>query len=134
MGIEPYLLRSGILGILNQRLARRLCSCARPAQDPTEYLGLAIERAHVAAGCPHCLGTGYRGRLVIAEMLRAEPNELGRAILSRSDAAQLEQLAERAGMITRWQRAQAAVASGEASPAEIRRVLGFTGGNAPADG
>jgi type II secretory ATPase GspE/PulE/Tfp pilus assembly ATPase PilB-like protein len=95
---------------------------------------LAIERAHVAAGCPHCLGTGYRGRLVIAEMLRAEPNELGRAILSRSDAAQLEQLAERAGMITRWQRAQAAVASGEASPAEIRRVLGFTGGNAPADG
>jgi general secretion pathway protein E len=133
MGIEPYLLRSGLLAILNQRLVRRLCSCARPARDAAESLGLLVERASLPVGCPQCLGTGYRGRIVLAELFRAEASELGRAILSRSDAAQLEQLAVQAGMVTRWQRAAAAVAAGLTSPAEIRRVLGFTGGNPAPD-
>ena len=134
MGLEPYLLRSGILAILNQRLVRRLCVCARPARDAVELLGLPVACAHLPQGCDQCLGTGYRGRLVLAEILRAEASELGRAILSRSDAAQLEQLAVQSGMVTRWQRAAQTVEAGLTSPAEIRRVLGFTGGNAAANG
>lgn len=134
MGIEPYLLRSGILAILNQRLVRRLCVCARPAREAVEFLGLPVAHAHLPQGCDQCLGTGYRGRMMLAEMLRSEASELGRAILSRSDAAQLEQLAVQSGMVTRWQRAARAVEAGLTSPAEIRRVLGFTGGKAVADG
>ena len=45
MGIEPYILRSGLLAILSQRLLRRLCSCAREIDDPQEYLALPVERA-----------------------------------------------------------------------------------------
>jgi type II secretory ATPase GspE/PulE/Tfp pilus assembly ATPase PilB-like protein len=45
MGIEPYVLRSGLLAILNQRLFRRLCPCAEPTDDPDARLGLAVERA-----------------------------------------------------------------------------------------
>src|SRR5581483_231721 len=63
MGIEPYLLTSGLKGILNQRLVRRLC-----------------ERCRNAAGCEQCGGTGYRGRLLLAELLTLQ-GPLRQAIL-----------------------------------------------------
>ncbi len=125
MGIEPYLLRSGTLAILNQRLARQLCSCAREVTAQHELLGLQVERAWEAVGCEKCRHTGYVGRLVIAEMLKADHSELGRAILSRSAASQLEQLAVQNGMVTCWQRALEVVAEGRTSPSELRRVFGF---------
>jgi len=126
MGIEPYLLRSGVLAILSQRLVRRLCECAQESDDPVARLGLPIERVRVPVGCEACSGTGYRGRFLLVEMLTAERTELGRAILSRSDTATLERLAVDAGMVTRWQRAYDAINTGRTSPAEVRRVLGFT--------
>jgi len=125
MGIAPYLLRSGILAIVSQRLVRKLCPCARPAASPEALLGLPVERAWLPAGCAECRGSGYQGRAVLAEMLLAEASDLGRAILSRSDKTQLEQLAVRGGMIPLRQRACQAVAACVTSPAEVRRVLGF---------
>ena len=50
MGIEPYVLRSGLLAILNQRLLRRLCSCAVPSDDPEARLGLAGRAGDAPAG------------------------------------------------------------------------------------
>jgi type II secretory ATPase GspE/PulE/Tfp pilus assembly ATPase PilB-like protein len=128
MGIEPYLLRSGLLAILSQRLVRRLCDCSRPGEDPAERLGLPVEPFRVPVGCDACGQSGYRGRSVLVEMLVPERSELGRAILSRSDAATLERLAVEAGMVTRWQRAYEAICVGITSPAEVRRVLGFSEG------
>jgi type II secretory ATPase GspE/PulE/Tfp pilus assembly ATPase PilB-like protein len=125
MGIEPYLLRSGILAILCQRLVRRLCTCSGISEDEADRLGLEVSTCRIPAGCDACRGVGYRGRMVLAEMLRPQPNELGRAILSRDDASHLEQLAIQCGMTSRWQRALAAVESAQTSPAEIRRVFGF---------
>jgi type II secretory ATPase GspE/PulE/Tfp pilus assembly ATPase PilB-like protein len=126
MGIEPYLLRSGILAVIAQRLVRRLCECGREDSDPGSRLGLTVERFRVPVGCERCGGTGYRGRLVLAEMLLPEPTELGRAILSRLDVAQLEALAVASGMVSRWERARLAVEAGLTSPAEVRRVLGIS--------
>jgi len=126
MDIEPYVLRSGLLAIVCQRLLRKLCRCATESDDPNSRLGLPIERAMVPVGCDECGGTGYRGRFLIAEMLLPTRSELGRAILSRADTGQLEQLAVQTGMITRWQRACRAVDDGLTSPAEVRRVLGFS--------
>lgn len=125
MGIEPYLLRSAVLAILCQRLVRRLCTCATPTTDLEQRLGLPVERCWIANGCDRCWGTGYRNRKVLAELLAPGHGELGRAILSRSDSTRLEKLAVKTGMITRWQRAYAAVENGETSPAEVRRVLGL---------
>lgn len=126
MGIEPYVLRSGLLAILCQRLLRKLCRCAEQADDDADRLALPVARAMVPVGCPQCGGTGYRGRFLIAEMLLPTRSELGRAILSRSDTGQLEQLAVQGGMVTRWRRACRAVETGRTSPAEVRRVLGFS--------
>jgi type II secretory ATPase GspE/PulE/Tfp pilus assembly ATPase PilB-like protein len=125
MGIAPYLLRSGVLAIVSQRLVRRLCPCSQPATDEADWLALPVKQARRALGCDACHGTGYQGRMLLAEMFTAERSELGRAILSRSDAARLEALAIEAGMVTRWQRACQAVEAGATSPAEVRRVLGF---------
>jgi type II secretory ATPase GspE/PulE/Tfp pilus assembly ATPase PilB-like protein len=134
MGIEPYLLRSGILAVVAQRLVRRLCECAREDDDPSSRLGLAVTLCRLPVGCDRCGGTGYRGRGVLAEMLVPEPTELGRAILSRTDVARLEELAVAAGMVSRWVRARQAVEAGLTSPAEIRRVLGLSDHDSPAGG
>ncbi|HEV3418304.1 MAG TPA: GspE/PulE family protein [Pirellulales bacterium] len=125
MGIEPYLLRSGVLAIISQRLVRRLCDCRKPIHDDAALLGLPARQGWTVDGCEQCGGTGYRGRMVLAEMFTADASELGRAILTKSDAAALERLAIAAGMVSRWQRAIAAVELGATSPAEVRRALGF---------
>lgn len=124
MGIEPYLLRSGILAIVSQRLVRTLCSCSHVVTDEAGFLGLDVATARQPAGCVECGMTGYRGRMLLAEMFTAQHSELGRAILSRSDARQLEDLAIQSGMTPLAQRASAAIVAGLTSPAEIRRVLG----------
>ena len=125
MGIEPYVLRSGILAILHQRLLRRLCACAEPSDKPEARLGLDVQRAKVPRGCAECGGTGYRGRFLLVEMLMLSRTELARAVLARSDTATIERLAVEGGMVARWQRACRAVDDGRTSPAEVRRVLGF---------
>ena len=126
MGLEPYVLRSGLLAILNQRLLRRLCSCARPGNDPDARLGLPVERVMMPQGCGQCGGTGYRGRFLLVEMLTLSRSQLAQAILARSDTATIEALAAEGGMVGRWQRACRAVDDGLTSPAEVRRVLGFS--------
>ena len=125
MEIEPYVLRSCLLGIINQRLVRRLCNCAQPTHERAEFLGLEATSAKLPRACSACAHTGYRGRSVVSELLLLAHDEITRAILSRSDARQLEQLAQESGMITRWQRAVAALEQGITSPSEIRRAFGF---------
>ncbi len=128
MGIEPYVLRSGLLAVVGQRLVRKLCrECSRDAACPDEFLGLDVRSAKVAVGCPQCGGTGYRGRMLLAEILVPGRSEVGRAILDRTDVARVEAAAVAAGMVSRWDRARQAVESGATSPAEVRRVLGFSG-------
>jgi type II secretory ATPase GspE/PulE/Tfp pilus assembly ATPase PilB-like protein len=126
MGIEPYMIRSGILAVVCQRLVRRLCSCAVESSDPAERLGLKIERAWLARGCSECHGTGYQGRLLLAEMLTLDRDDVANAVLHKSDTARLEQQAVQGGMRTRWHAAYQAAESGATSPHEIRRVLGFS--------
>jgi type II secretory ATPase GspE/PulE/Tfp pilus assembly ATPase PilB-like protein len=125
MGIEPYVLRSGLLAVVCQRLLRRLCACAEATNNEQELLGLPLSSARAPRGCEQCLHTGYRGRMVLAEMLLPESGELPAAILSRADATELHRRAIADGMATIWQRALAAVQAGQTSPAEVRRVLGF---------
>lgn len=123
MAIEPYLLRSALLTVVCQRLLRRLCDCRRGGLDPADRLGLDVSEIHIPTGCPECGGTGYRGRLVIAEMLTLQ-GAVGRAALKRRDAAAIERCALQEGMTSLWQRAIGAVQTGQTSPAEVRRVLG----------
>jgi type II secretory ATPase GspE/PulE/Tfp pilus assembly ATPase PilB-like protein len=125
MGIEPYILRSGLLAVLNQRLLRQLCDCARDSSDAEDRLGLNVQHVRRAVGCEACRGTGYKGRFLVVELVVLIRTDLGRAVLSRADTAELEKSALQAGMVSRWTRACQAVDAGQTSPAEVRRVLGF---------
>jgi general secretion pathway protein E len=105
MGVEPYLLTSGLKGILNQRLLRRLC-----------------EDCH-GAGCEQCARSGYRGRFLIAELLTPDAN-LRRAILAKADTDELEAVAAKADWRTIRMAAGAAAAEGRTTAEEVIRVLG----------
>lgn len=127
IGIEPFQIRSGLRGVLCQRLVRRLCDCAAASDDPAARLGLDVGQVHEPVGCVNCRGTGYRGRTVLTELLRPDVETLGRSILSRSHTSELERLAIASGMVPFALRAREAVANGVSSPAEIRRTFGFRG-------
>jgi general secretion pathway protein E len=113
MGIETYLLTSGLKGILNQRLLRRLCqACRRETEHGWE-----------AAGCERCLGTGFQGRLLLAELVTPDA-ALRQAILDRADTLTLERCALKSGRPTIWTAADHALSQGWTTPQEITRVLG----------
>lgn len=112
MGIEPYLLTSGLKGILNQRLLRRLCETCQPPR---------AEKS--ATDCQICSGSGYRGRLLVAELLLMNATTR-RAILAKADTDGLEQAARQSDWQTIRESAQAAVAAGLTTLAEVDRVLG----------
>jgi type II secretory ATPase GspE/PulE/Tfp pilus assembly ATPase PilB-like protein len=132
MGLEPYVLRSGLSAVLNQRLVRRLCTCAKSSDNPADALGLPVENVRLPVGCPICRGTGYRNRLLLAELCVIKAASLARALLNRADTSALERLASESGMTSRWHFAVQAVREGVTSPAEVRRVFGFSEKKAPA--
>jgi general secretion pathway protein E len=113
MGIETYLLTSGVKGILNQRLLRRLCPACRTQ----------AEHGWSAAGCEKCLGTGYHGRMLLAELvLLDEP--LRQAVLTRADTQTLEACAAQSGRPTLRSAAEHALEQGLTTRLEVTRVLG----------
>ncbi|MCC9644137.1 GspE/PulE family protein [Rhodopirellula sp. JC740] len=126
MGIEPYLLRSGLLGIVSQRLLRSLCECAVPSENPDAFCGLPIDHCKVAVGCQACHQTGYQGRLLASEFLSLKESESVDQLLSTRDSRQIYRMAVERGMTSLWERATDMVRQGYTSPSEVRRVLGMT--------
>jgi type II secretory ATPase GspE/PulE/Tfp pilus assembly ATPase PilB-like protein len=124
LDVEPYLIRSGLVGVLSQRLVRRLCECSVAISADEERLGLSVPQARKPAGCDNCGRTGYSGRLLLAEFLDPSRAVLSRAVLARSDAGELQRLAVAEGLQTCFSRALQSVAGGSTSPAEVRRVFG----------
>ena len=109
MGIEPYVVRSGLLGLVTQRLLRRRCACAGDSAGPD---------------CPQCGGSGYSGRLLIAETFSPRAPDVSAGILGRVEADELERRAVAAGLRTLRARADNAVRAGQTTPEEVWRVLG----------
>jgi general secretion pathway protein E len=75
MGIEPYQLAASLKGVVAQRLVRKFCPHCKSASKPSEALisfarrfGQTVpDTAYTAVGCPRCRGTGFSGRIAIAE-------------------------------------------------------------------
>ncbi|MEY3175379.1 MAG: Type traffic warden ATPase [Planctomycetota bacterium] len=131
MQLEPYLIRSALRLVVCQRLLRKLCHCRSSAQpnsaisqiSPDKFSGSQTQ-PHLDPACSTCGGTGYFGRLVLAESLQLEDPGLSAAFLQRADARQLQTLAAAHGAVTLQHRAQQAVLAGRTSPEEVFRVMG----------
>ncbi|KEF34191.1 ATP-binding protein [Deinococcus sp. RL] len=109
MGVEPFNISASVIGVLAQRLVRRVCTeCKQPTNadpDVLRRLGLTEEEVRGAslmrgAGCPRCGGTGYKGRMGIHELMVID-DPLRRAIGAGQTASELRDVALReSGMKT----------------------------------
>jgi general secretion pathway protein E len=121
MGVENYLLTSSLVAVLAQRLVRLICShCRQPAGDVTAPNGDRVPSFR-GAGCEHCFGTGYHGRVGIFELM--ELNEELRGIIMRNeDASIITAAARRHGMRNLRDDGWEKIARGVTTPDEVIRV------------
>jgi general secretion pathway protein E len=121
MGVENYLLTSSLVAVLAQRLVRVICpQCRQPAGEVTAPNGDRLPSFR-GAGCEHCFGSGYHGRVGIFELM--ELNEELRAIIMRNeDASIITAAARRNGMRNLRDDGWEKVARGVTTPDEVIRV------------
>ena len=132
MGVEDYLLTAVLRGVLAQRLVRRLCdACKREQEAPPEIverldLGRRTNRRPAMlwhpVGCPACRGTGYRGRLAIAEFLQLNA-EIEHLIFAHSEHSEIERAAVAAGMETMFDAGLDAALEGVTTIEEVARSI-----------
>jgi type IV pilus assembly protein PilB len=131
IGTEPFVIAGALIGVVAQRLVRRLCvHCRRQYTPPPETLrALNINESDAAVipfyksvGCDQCNHTGYRGRIGIYEVMRVT-DKLRRLIASRAQEDQVREAAVAGGMVTLGEDGLAKVKSGITTPEELLRVV-----------
>ena len=131
IGAEPFVIASALVGVVAQRLVRRLCiHCRRQYTPPPDVLrALNIPEPEAAAipfyksvGCDQCNHTGYRGRIGIYEVMRVT-DKLRRLISTKAPEDQIREAAVTGGMITLGEDGLAKVKSGITTAEELLRVV-----------
>jgi type IV pilus assembly protein PilB len=131
IGIEPYVTAAGLVGVIAQRLVRRLCEhCKRQYTPEAETLrALGVSEAEAATltfyrgvGCDQCNQTGYRGRVGIYEIM-VVTDELRRTIAQVGSEVRLRDAALGAGMISLGEDGLLKVKAGVTTPQELLRVV-----------
>ena len=126
MGVEPYLIASSVVGLVAQRLVRKICPrCGKevPATAVEQaILGGDVTTVHRGEGCAHCNGTGYRGRVAVHELVAIDPT-MRRMITSGADADELTAYArEKLGMKTLREKGIELVRQGVTTPEELAKL------------
>lgn len=128
MGIEPFLIASSLVGVMAQRLVRRVCrDCAQtvPATTREKELfaasGLTIETLQRGRGCAACNNTGYRGRIAIHEILPVD-RTVKEYILQRNGIQSIMQYMKKAGYRTLMEDGMLKVLDGLTTTEEVLRV------------
>ena len=133
MGIESYIAGDAVVGVIAQRLVRRLCTtCKQPRlveDDERVQLGVPADEEDVIIyepqGCPLCNDTGYSGRIGVYEMMPVS-RELQAVIASGATADVIEKQALKEGMLTLKMGAAKHVLDGITSIAEMNKIVHST--------
>jgi general secretion pathway protein E len=107
MGVEPFLIASSLLGVIAQRLMRKVCTKCRMTHVPSEFelmeMGMKVAPTgaifYKAVGCSSCSNSGYSGRTVIHELMTVD-DHMKSLIVRNVDAGTLKKAAIERGMIT----------------------------------
>ncbi len=130
LGVEPFLLASATVGVLSQRLVRRLCphctSEAKPSDGEIRSLertGLALPSGpwYAGSGCEHCLGKGYVGRIGLFELVSIT-ERIREALVAKATTTNIEAIAREQGMQTLLQDGLSKCQRGITSLSEVMRV------------
>ncbi len=130
MGIEPYLLASSIVGVVAQRLVRRICASCKmsyvPSDEELKELGISRESLiggvlHRGSGCPSCFETGYKGRFALYELMTVS-SKMKAQVLKSQDAEELRKVALSQGMRSLFENGVEWVLEGSTTGAEVLRV------------
>ena len=129
MGIEPFLMANSTLGVIAQRLARRVCQNCKVPMEVDEvtltYFGYTKENAptfYRGEGCDQCSHTGKKGRVGIYEVLVMN-DEVKRAVASGAKTDDIRDLAKKSGMMTLKEYAMFLLAEGVTSVDEVVQNL-----------
>lgn len=131
MGVDKYLICSALSLVIAQRLARRIClHCKEPYQIPVEIqqrlISLGVNPAEIkfyrGAGCEHCSGTGYWGRLAIYEFFRLN-QPIKELVLANATESQLKAKAHELGFETLLENGLKKVREGLTTIDEVLRVV-----------
>ncbi len=128
LGVEPFLLSSAVIGIVAQRMVRRVCPyCSQPTPvSPDEQMAYEQELNEkqseflIGAGCNFCANTGYLGRTGIFEVM-VMSEAIRRMILSGADSDDIRAQAYKEGMVSLWHDGMLKVKEGITTPYEVIR-------------
>ncbi len=130
LGIEPFLAASSLIGVVAQRMVRRVCSyCAADAQPSAEEqamyeadMGEPLETMKRGAGCNLCAGTGFLGRVGVYEILSLN-DDIRRLLLANASGAAIRDQAVADGMVPMRRDGMQKAKQGLVTPAEILRSV-----------
>ncbi len=127
LGVEPFLITSSLIGILGQRLIRRICPGCKTAFTPTDddLASLNLKRSDIGdnkfyygKGCSLCQNTGYKGRKAITELLAMSP-KISDLVLQNAPTIVIRDKARELGMETMREDGIRAILNGETTMEEI---------------
>jgi type II secretory ATPase GspE/PulE/Tfp pilus assembly ATPase PilB-like protein len=138
LGIKSFLIADCLIGVVSQRLARRICNKCKEAYAPDEweraYLrDLSIDKLYRGRGCDVCNGSGYFGRTLVYELLSVD-KELSQLIAQEAELNVITEKAKNKGFVDIFDVTVAKVKQGITAAEEAMRVLGhlrYSGPEAP---
>ena len=130
MGVQPFLISSSLVGVLAQRLVRKLCNnCKEPTTlSPYEMQMLDLDKVPAGStifkpnGCEKCSNTGYASMTVVSELLTIT-DAIRSLILSKADASKIKKAAMKEGMETLADSALNKIFTGVTSVEEVLRAI-----------
>ncbi|MEZ0360903.1 MAG: GspE/PulE family protein [Hydrogenobacter sp.] len=127
LGIEPFLIASSLEGVIAQRLVRKVCEYCKepylPTKEELSELGLYGNYTfYRGKGCDMCMGTGYRGRTGIYEVLELD-EDLKQLLIKTQDANDIRKLARERGFKTMYEDGLEKVTKGITTPEELIRAV-----------
>ncbi len=129
MGVEPFLVASSLLGIVAQRLIRRVCLKCRAPHTPSEFELQELGLTHIpseyqlykAVGCPSCSQSGYAGRTVVHELMIVD-DKIRSLIIRNVDSGTIKKTAIENGMLSLREDGVAKVLAGITTVDELMRA------------
>ncbi|MDR3543329.1 MAG: ATPase, T2SS/T4P/T4SS family [Desulfosporosinus sp.] len=127
MGVAPYLVAESIVGIISQRLVRKLCPLCKKGYLPGErdkkvLKDTNVQKLYQATGCPACNNTGYKGRMAIHEVLQLN-SKLSSIIEKGANAEELRAIALQDGMVPLFENCKQQVLKGVTTISEMIKTV-----------